>query len=495
MNVKGLLGGGALATLLGLNAVNLSGPEGAVATRSQAMWSLALPGVLTALTAPLGPDGRMVVATHTLTRLLLLDLDGTPVAERSGSRLAALATGDLEGDRRDELIVLTDSPARVTALGPGLRERWSAPVNLEWPSRVLPADLNGDGSAEIVVGSGTGVEAFSSTGRPLWAYRFPRAATGEAAELRGLDDVRVGRERRVAIGRRDGTLTLLGPDGAQLLERTYEGGLRRLRTTDMQDDHRGEILLGCENGTFLVLDADGATQFTTDLGEAVAELRRLDLDGHAATVELVLGGKRGAVQVENPRLGTMRRTSLPDKVTALGAVDLDGDGRAELALGDEAGHVQVQATDGQALLDLAGQGKIERLVALPEPGSGLRNAGTTGGGHALLVASANGLAVWRLRPEPAPGWYSSWTAGLLGLLGLGAVGLVMRRLRPVNAAPSPDNAHADAVQAARTQIESWISAGHLTPAQAAERLRQLARELEATPTPARASPPAPPRQT
>jgi hypothetical protein len=496
MMIKTLSGGLLVAALLGVNAARLSGPEGGRALRQQAVWSLALPGVSNALAVPLGPQGRTALATHTMTRLVLLDLDGNPVADQSWSRLAAIASGDVDGDRRDELVALTDSPARVTVLEEGLRPRWSAPADLPWPSRVLVADLDGDGHAEVMVAGGQGVEAFTSTGRALWTYRFPRPATGEAAELRGLDDVRVGHTRRVAVARRDGTLALLAPDGSELLDRTYDGGLRRMRAADLDNDGQGELMLGREDGGFDLLDAGGTSQHTTQLGEAVAELRQVDLDGHDAAMEIVLGGKRGTVQIESPRLGTLRRTSMPAKLTALGATDLDGDGQSDLALGDEQGHVQVETSSGRVLLSLSDVGKVERLLALPEPGLGLRNAGAAPAtGRALVVASANGVAVWRLRLEHAPAWYSSWAAGVLGLLGLAVAGLALRGLRPPNTPPAPEVVLSGDVQRARAQIEAWIRAGHLTEAQAAERLRQLARALEPPTAAAPAAPPPPPPRT
>jgi hypothetical protein len=458
-------------------------------------WSLPFPGAQGAVFTVLSPGGRPVVVVQTPREIALVTPEGRLARSLAVPDLIALATGDLDGDGGDEIVLLRRSPPRLEALNAELKPLWSAPLaSPAPPARVLSADLDGDGRAEVVAGGPPGLDAFAPDGRALWSYRFQGPAAGDKGELRGLDDARGGGARRVATARRDGSLVVLDAAGRVLVERAGPE-IRRLRAGDADGDRRDEVLIGRDSGAYEALGEDGHPRVNTSLGEAVVELRKVDLDGRRETGEIALGGKRGAVKVlRGDKVVMWAETGV--RVSDLAGVDTDGDGRDELVVGCEDGSVFVYSAAGARLAAWHMAGKPDRILPV----------GLPGGPRQILVAGGPTLSAYSMSTVTAPAWYSPVTAGVLGVLGFGALGFVLRRVRPpVRARPDTSADIATAPQrAAQARLQELIASGHVSPEQAAERLEQLARQAAAAsgsagagaapPPPPRPSPPPPPRR-
>lgn len=456
-------------------------------------WSLPFAGAQGAVLTVLAPVARPVVVVQTPREVALVTPEGRLSRSRTVGPLAAMATGDLDGDGGDEIVLLRSSPALVEALNSDLKTLWSAPLPaLPGATRVLLADLDGDLSEEVLAGGPAGVDALRPDGRALWSYRFPAAAAGDKGDLRGLDDLRAEGGRRVAAARRDGALVVLDAHGRALLERPGPE-IRRMRAGDVDGDGRDELLLGYDSGAYEALGADGRARVSTSLGESVVELRRVDLDARRETAEIALGGKRGAVKVlRGDKLVMWAETGV--RVSDLAGVDTDGDGRDELVVGGEDGGLAVYSASGARLAGWRVTGKPDRILAV----------GTSGSARQVLVAGGPALAAYGLTRVTPPLWYSPVVAGLVGLLGFGALGAVLRRIRP---AAAPRAAAGDAAtahhRAAQARLQELITAGLVSPEQAAERFEQLARLATAAagaaapsppPPPPRPAPPPPPRR-
>lgn len=450
-------------------------------------WRLPFAGAQGAVFTVLAPGGRPVVVVQTPREVALVTPEGRLARSLAAPDLIALATGDLDGDGGDEVVLLRRSPARLEALNADLKTTWSAPLaGLPAATRVLAADLDADGRAEVLAGGPSGIDAFAPNGRPRWSYRFPTPAAGEKGELRGLDDLRGAGVRRVAAARRDGSVVVLDAAGRALLERAGPE-IRRLRAGDADGDRRDELLIGRDSGAYEALSEDGRARVSAALGEAVVELRKLDTDGRRETSEIALGGKRGAVKVLRGDTLVMW-AELGVRISELAGVDTDGDGRDEIVVGCEDGSLAVFSAGGARLASFRVDGKPERVVPL----------GLPGGARQMLVAGGPALAAYRLTQMTAPWWYSPVTAAALGVLGLAATLGLLRRLAPP-APPRPEAAgdwSSAPQRAAQERIEALITAGQVSREQATERLAQLAHEA-AQAAPAQpavaAAPAAPPR--
>lgn len=483
--LKRFLGPAIVVALMLVNVVHLAG--GASHNDKVAVeraWTLPFSQVQGAVLTVLAPGGRPVIVLQTPRELALVTPEGRLARSLPAPGLTTMATGDLDGDGGDEIVLLRAGPPRLEALDGELSTLWRAALSVpSAPTRVLAKDLDGDGRAEVVTGGPSGLDAFTPGGRSLWSWRFRAPAAGEKAELRGLDDLRDGRVRRVAAARRDGALVVLDAAGRGVVE-TQGGEVRRLRAADADGDGRDEVLVGRDSGAYEALGEGGAVRAGTQLGESVVEIRKVDLDGRRDTPDVALGGKRGAVSVLRGNKIVLR-AHMAARVSDLGGVDVDGDGRDELVVGCDDNSITVFSGTGARLASFRASGKPERVLP----------AGPAGGARQVLVAGASALAAYSVSRVAAPIWYSPVLALMMGLAGFAGLGLVLRRVRPPEAPrPAEGAALMEApVVAAQSRLEALIASGHVSREQAAERLDQLARRLaDARVTPEAPRSPAPP---
>jgi hypothetical protein len=435
-------------------------------------------------------DARIPLAVVvTKSRVWVLDDDGESLRHLDVAATAG-AAGDVDGDGRDEILVAATLPARVIALDTALRPLWQAPLDAP-ARRMLPADFEGDGRREVVVADAAGrLTALSPTGARLW-QTDPAPGGASEQEARGLDDVRLGpgrKERLPAVGHRGGTFAVRRGDGSVAAEgRVAE--LRRLRTADLDGDGASELLIGDDGGSLRVMTADGAAAWSWGLGEAVGEIRAFEHDGDPAAAEVVIGGKGGALKAIRPQRGvalpeTLWDAALDRKITALAAIDVDGDGRDELFAGTETGLLVAFRADGVELgrSELRG-GELQAI----------RGVTASDGRTLVLAAAGRTLAAHALHRQPAPGWYHADLAfGLAAFVLL--VALVAIARFPAAAAPAapPVPGPDDLAARARAEREARLArlAAHVPP----ERLNERRAQLAAAPArrPAPPAPPAPP---
>lgn len=486
---------------VGLSLANRSGasPERA---RFERVFARDVPDVLT-IERPAVRPGRMVeagpVMAVVITKSKVWVLDGEGEALRSVNAAAtAGAAGDVDGDGVDEILVAVTGPPQVLAMDGELRVKWRAPLDAP-ARRLLPVDFEGDGRREVVTADASGsLTALSASGQRLWRSK-PAPGSAAQQEARGLDDVRLGagrKERWPAVGYRGGGFAVMRADGSLAVDGSGSE-LRRLRTGDLDGDGKSELLIGEDGGSFHALDAAGQTLWSWGLGEAVGEIRVFEHDGDPAGAEVVLGGKGGALMGLRPPRGvsgpaTLWSEALGSKITALAAIDCDGDGRDELFAGTESGLLVALRADGVALgRSELGGGELQAIRGVP----------ATDGGTLVLAAAGRTLAAHRLERRAAPGWYrveaAFAAAGFVLLLALVAVLWLPSTPPPApRVAPAPEDL-ARRVQALRHErLERLAASGRLAPDRVHERRAQLEAEAAAArvvrPVPAAPPPPPPP---
>ncbi|HVF26335.1 MAG TPA: hypothetical protein VNA23_10625 [Anaerolineales bacterium] len=251
--------------------------------------------------------------------------------------------GDVNVDGTEDIVVfyLGDLGYSVDTIINGEMSTLAEGLAIGQSARV--AVIRFSSGPQIVLGDTSGnLLSLSLDGEPLWTY------VAGSEEIRGMDDARIGGAIQLAVASHSGALAVLDSEGNAVWNTSQEA-LRRMRAFDLNGDGNSEIITGGEYGALAIYRADGSTLFNDSLGQAVSELREVELNGEPSSREFVVGGKDGGVWAYSfsPVTATLLWTgSLSDKVNEISGIDINGDGKEEAVIGAESGEVAVFSEDG-----------------------------------------------------------------------------------------------------------------------------------------------------
>jgi len=289
----------------------------------------------------LNGDGKNEIFIQSPKNITVLDENGNPLYSFDYDTIKS-TLGDVNGDHIEDIVVHETYGSFVDVIINGQQQRLTEQLGIGSPSRV--AVIQFPSEPQIVLGDTSGILfALNTDGQVLWD-----ASLG-SEEIRGMDDAKINGITYVAVATHDGSLAVYDGQGNAVWSTSQEQ-LRRMRAFDLNADGNSEIITGGEYGAFNIYSAvDGSVLFNKLLGQAVSEVREVELNGDPSSREIVVGGKDGGVWAFsfNGTTATQIWTgSLSDKVTEISGIDIDGDGKEEAVIGDDSGNVAVFTEDG-----------------------------------------------------------------------------------------------------------------------------------------------------
>ena len=311
--------------------------------------------------------GNLLASQVEVYDAALHPLVGWPQAIGGGVRAAA-AVADLDGDGKPEILVgaadgkLYAWHADGTALA-----GWPVSVGVEPDTtyRILatPAvgDLDGDGHPEVVVPLTDGrLYAFNADGtpRPGWPISLGELHDAYDSQILNssprLADLNGDGSLEIVVGSTNGTLYVFGADGSSRW--TFVTGDMVLATPAVADFEPGrpglEIAIGSGDGYVYLLGADGARLWRRATGWTVrSSPLAADVDGDG-TLELLIGGDDNKLWIwhaDGTRLAGWPQTTGAPIFGAPAVGDINGDGAPEVLAGSDDAHVYAWQRDGSPL--------------------------------------------------------------------------------------------------------------------------------------------------
>lgn len=289
--------------------------------------------------------------------------------------VASIAVGDIDLDSRPEIIACDDSGARLIAFEHDGTFKWRSPtleaVNLGAPAI---ADLDGDGTPEIIIGRQV---LNSGDGSIRWTGGGGRGSQGSVGPLSIVADVNLDGQPEVVCGN-----TVYAASGTNLWRNgSVPDGLNAVANFD--NDSHPEIVLVGGNSVWL-LEHTGAVKWgpvsIPGGGGGAPTVADFDGDGQpevgvAGSVRYVVLDRTGAIKWQ----AVTRDSS--SGVTGSTVFDFRGDGSAQVVYRDELKLHIFRGSDGAVLFEtnLSSCAWQEYPVA----------ADVDADGHAEIVAVAN----------------------------------------------------------------------------------------------------------
>ncbi len=281
------------------------------APRAEARWTAELPDRPLSVTTRRSPDAVALAAGLENGTVLQFDADGVAGGEfATGGPVHALEPADLDGDGAQELLVGSDDE-NMYALAADMGELWRHRVDfladrqpwLWWTlgsskvRAIHAADITGDGRPELLVGAGNmRLQCYDAAGELMWRFRTDHGicTTITTADLYGD-----GRNVVLAgngLTSDQGTCWVLDQAG-ELLQRFYNGSwctsLPAIAVGDLDGDGVNTVFTGSNRGDVRAFAPDTSWTEYVWLQNLPRPIRSFTVVPHAGGDVLAVGSDSG----------------------------------------------------------------------------------------------------------------------------------------------------------------------------------------------------------
>jgi len=312
--------------------VTFAGSVNATKYTTQAVWGQNFPSADSMKIIDLTGDGQRDLFLQNKDTVRITDSTGAVLFEANFGTPLATTMGDLNGDSVEDVLVFEPRLAQAFSQGPPL---WRTELrDFNQPSRAAVVRF-AEGTQAVLGDLNGQLLALSNQGNALW-----QANVSSGDYIRGLDDALVEGKIHLAAANRNGTVMVFNHQGQPLWAYSLTNTLRRLRAYDLNGDGTGEVLLGGDGGTLVMLNAaNGQVLASVSLGQTITEIREAEINGEPSSREFIVGGKSGGVWAFDVTGNKIWSASVGARVSGIVSLDLDGDGAGEVIIGDESGGV------------------------------------------------------------------------------------------------------------------------------------------------------------
>lgn len=281
--------------------------------------------------ADVDDDGteEILVATSDHT---LVAYEADTGAEKWRHRISTLGYGEpavadlLPADGKE--VVVADIRGNVSVVYANGSTAWRRNHSTSTWANPQVADFDGDGSAEIAIGTGQAISLYEADGSLAWRTDTPARwlSTGQADGDPATE---------LFVANQGDVYVLDGDDGTRIWSRSFDAIAALHDVDDADGDGVPEVYVGLSGGTVRALDAsDGTDEWTTQLpgdNPIMPPPTVGDVDGDGSP-ELVATAQEGVVYVLDPTSGDQRATYEREVSirTYPALADIDDDGNEEI---------------------------------------------------------------------------------------------------------------------------------------------------------------------
>ncbi|HIE33756.1 MAG TPA: hypothetical protein EYP86_01280, partial [Candidatus Altiarchaeales archaeon] len=308
------------------------------------IWQYSLPGSILCMdVADLDFDGKdsIIACVFSSVHVIEPDRSNWDISTRYSYRIGAIHVNDIDDDNFREIIVGSGSGSmnnELFIINKNKKFSWRKRINGQ-ANAIYSADINNDNQREIMVGTvgrqrlldySATVTVYNSTGNKLFSYSTENGVTYITST-----DINEDGKEEILIGCKD-FLYVIDDNGTELWKYVTAGTIRKILVEDIDNNGKLEIILGSND--VYVLDTNGELIWKNNVGAEVYDLQTVDIDKDGLK-ELLIGSETAYLLDSNG--DTIWNYKTENIVKSVVAGDIESDGYIDIVLGTGGGNIYV----------------------------------------------------------------------------------------------------------------------------------------------------------